>query len=83
MRAEASDCASTSLAVMMGVEIDLLALIISLSLGTPRVTYLQEDLHSNILQIKVVYKGVVTFIEATPAKWKVFSVICVVGSESD
>mmetsp|Transcript_35166 Transcript_35166/g.57794 ORF Transcript_35166/g.57794 Transcript_35166/m.57794 type:complete len:282 (+) Transcript_35166:558-1403(+) len=49
----------TSEAVMIGVEIFLAALIISLSLGTPRVT----------------------FMEATPAKWKVFRVICVPGSE--
>jgi hypothetical protein len=38
---------------MIGVLISLVALIISLILGTPKVT----------------------FIEATPAKWKVFKVI--------
>lgn len=47
-----------ALTVMMGVEIFLEALMISLILGTPRVT----------------------FMAATPAKWKVFSVIWVPGS---
>ena len=46
---------------MMGVEIVLLALMISVSRGTPSVT----------------------FIDATPAKWNVLSVICVPGSEMD
>jgi hypothetical protein len=46
---------------MMGVLISLLALMISLSRGTPRVT----------------------FMEATPAKWKVLRVIWVAGSEMD
>jgi hypothetical protein len=41
-----------------GVLIDLATLITSLSLGTPRVT----------------------FLEATPAMWNVFKVICVAGS---
>mmetsp|Transcript_33283 Transcript_33283/g.105254 ORF Transcript_33283/g.105254 Transcript_33283/m.105254 type:complete len:277 (-) Transcript_33283:2691-3521(-) len=48
-------------AVMMGVEILELALMISLSRGTPSVT----------------------FIDATPAKWNVLSVICVPGSDMD
>jgi hypothetical protein len=46
---------------MIGVEIFLAALIISLIRGTPSVT----------------------FIEATPAKWKVFNVIWVPGSPID
>ena len=52
---------ATKLAVMMGVETFLAALMISLMRGTP----------------------CVTFIDATPAKWKVFSVICVPGSPID
>jgi hypothetical protein len=47
--------------VMMGVEMFLAALMISLMRGTPRVM----------------------FMAATPAKWKVFSVICVPGSPMD
>lgn len=43
---------------MMGVEMFLAALMISLMRGTPSVT----------------------FMDATPAKWNVFSVICVPGS---
>mmetsp|Transcript_24647 Transcript_24647/g.57395 ORF Transcript_24647/g.57395 Transcript_24647/m.57395 type:complete len:307 (+) Transcript_24647:583-1503(+) len=46
---------------MMGVEIVLAALMISLIRGTPRVM----------------------FIDATPAKWNVLSVICVPGSPMD
>ena len=46
------------LTVMMGVEMFLAALMISLMRGTPRVT----------------------FMLATPAKWKVLRVICVPGS---
>mmetsp|Transcript_14913 Transcript_14913/g.56588 ORF Transcript_14913/g.56588 Transcript_14913/m.56588 type:complete len:373 (-) Transcript_14913:3034-4152(-) len=51
----------TSCAVMMGVLILAVALMISFSRGTPRVT----------------------FMLATPAKWNVFSVICVPGSLMD
>lgn len=61
IRAARSSVLSTSSAVMMGVEMVLAALIISLIRGTPRVT----------------------FMEATPAKWKVLSVICVPGSPID
>jgi hypothetical protein len=46
---------------MIGVLINLAALMISFIRGTPRVT----------------------FIEATPAKWKVLRVICVPGSPMD
>jgi hypothetical protein len=46
---------------MMGVEMFLAALMISLMRGTPSVM----------------------FIAATPAKWNVFSVICVPGSPMD
>jgi len=46
---------------MIGVEIFLAALMISLMRGTPSVM----------------------FIEATPAKWNVLSVICVPGSPID
>lgn len=47
--------------MMMGVEMFLAALMISLMRGTPSVM----------------------FIAATPAKWNVFSVICVPGSPMD
>ena len=56
--AECSDALSSSTTFMMGVLTDLEALMISLSLGTPRVT----------------------FMLATPAKWKVLRVIWVPGS---
>ena len=46
---------------MMGVEMSLLALMISFNRGTPSVT----------------------FIDATPAKWKVFRVIWVPGADKD
>jgi DUF1009 family protein len=46
---------------MIGVEMSLAALMISLMRGTPSVT----------------------FMEATPAKWKVLSVICVAGSPNE
>ncbi len=51
----------TNLQLMIGVLINLDALIISLIRGTPSVT----------------------FMDATPAKWKVFNVICVPGSPMD
>ena len=46
---------------MMGVEMDGVALMISLMRGTP----------------------CVISIDATPAKWNVFRVICVAGSPND
>ena len=60
-RAAISSSSFTNTALIIGVEIVLEALIISLIRGTPKVT----------------------FIEATPAKWKVFKVICVPGSPID
>lgn len=60
MRAARSSSSLASVAVMMGVETVLAALMISLMRGTPSVT----------------------FIEATPAKWKVLSVICVPAGRS-
>mmetsp|Transcript_7818 Transcript_7818/g.23151 ORF Transcript_7818/g.23151 Transcript_7818/m.23151 type:complete len:267 (-) Transcript_7818:3135-3935(-) len=61
MRALTSCVGSTSAHLMIGVEIVLAALMISLIRGTPSVT----------------------FMLATPAKWNVFSVICVAGSAMD
>ena len=52
-RANSGSSSTSRLTVMMGVEIFLEALMISLILGTPRVM----------------------FIDATPAKWNVLSVI--------
>ena len=58
LRANSGSLSLSRLTVMMGVLIFLLALMISLILGTPSVM----------------------FMEATPAKWNVLSVIWVPGS---
>mmetsp|Transcript_25747 Transcript_25747/g.65467 ORF Transcript_25747/g.65467 Transcript_25747/m.65467 type:complete len:502 (-) Transcript_25747:932-2437(-) len=61
MRADLTSLSTASATFMMGVEMFLAALMISLMRGTPSVT----------------------FMDATPAKWNVLSVICVPGSPMD